>query len=216
MNGQQVNLIFQVLDKSTQPLRRIAQGMSRLSQQTKRNMREAGQAVSRLGATIGAASGGIIFKATQISAGLDEALAPLKSIGMPDLSGVRKAGQEAQKLYSGLKATQVAQAARTVKSGIDTLNDLNVAKFAKEAAILAKATSGSMQEAQASVPVMANLFVKGYGLFRNFFKSDEEFLQKFIGGTATAIKLFPTVGQEMAQALKNLGPHGQHSESDHG
>ena len=122
------------------------------------------------------------------------------SLGI-DATGIKAITAEAKKFsntWAGTSTAEFIQASYDIKSGIASLNDIDVGKFTAIAGLTASATKSTTEE-------MTKLFAMGYGIYREQFKTDIEFGQQFSGAISTAVKAFRTDGSDLVSGLSTLG-----------
>ena len=131
---------------------------------------------------------------------VERAKGELASLDIGEI-GLSKIGREATKFsnqFAGTTKAQFISAAYDIKSGISSLSDEGVAKFTSLAAMTASATKSTSDE-------MTKLFALGYGIYRDQFKTDFDFGEKFSGAISTAVQAFRTDGSDLVSGLSTLG-----------
>jgi TP901 family phage tail tape measure protein len=136
-------------------------------------------------------------------------------IGASGIDAITKSAKEFSNQFAGGTATDFVRASYDIKSGISSLSDTAVGEFTKTAAMTAAAT-------KSSTDLMTSLFASGFDIYRKQFSefgastiqgwhalSDEEkdikFGEYFSAGIASSVQAFKTDGQNMNDAISNLG-----------
>lgn len=124
----------------------------------------------------------------------------IASLGI-DATGVKliaKAGQDFSNSWAGTTQADFIRASYDIKSGIASLSDADVGKFTALAGLTAQATKSTTAD-------MTKLFALGHGIFREQFKTDVDFGNKFSSAISTAVKAFRTDGTDLVSGLSTLG-----------
>ncbi|MBZ4649177.1 phage tail tape measure protein [Thermosipho sp. (in: thermotogales)] len=119
--------------------------------------------------------------------------------GLTDINLLLDKSLEISNKYAGITRANFMEAAYWIRSGMYWLSDEEVAKFAANATIVAKATRADTEE-------MANLFATAHGIFKDLYRdmSDEQFMNMFAGGLTEAVRAFKTEGHQMVLAFNDL------------
>jgi len=134
------------------------------------------------------------------TAASQKALGELASLGVRDLRAIENAAESFTNQWSGTSKAEFIGATYDVKSALSGLSDEAVGVFTSMAALTAKATKASTQE-------MVGTFTSGYGIFKPIMAdmTDMEWATAFSGAMAQTVASFKTNGQQMADAIKNIG-----------
>lgn len=148
---------------------------------------------------IGASAYGLA-QPLQARAEVEKSQGQLASLNVSEtgIYNVTKAAEQYVKKYAGTTVPEFIAASYDLKSGIATLTDESLAKFATLSAKTASAT-------KASTATMNKVVALGHGIFRSQFQSDEEFITKFTAASARAVQAFRTDGEDLALGLSNVG-----------
>ncbi|HEY8400592.1 MAG TPA: phage tail tape measure protein, partial [Cytophagaceae bacterium] len=128
-----------------------------------------------------------------------EKLQHVISQGLENVNVILEESLKLSNEFADITRANFMEAAYWIRSGLYWLSDEDVAKFTRNALIVAKATRASAEE-------MAQLFVTGYGIFKDLYKemSDAEFIDMFAGGLTEAVRAFNTEGHQMVLAFNDL------------
>lgn len=131
---------------------------------------------------------------------VEQAQGEISSLGINEagIQKITKAGREFSNQFAGTTTADFIKASYDIKSGIASLSDEGVAKFTNLAAMTATATKASTAE-------MTKLFALGYGIYRDQFKSDFDFGEKFSAAISTSVMAFRTDGVDLSTGLSTLG-----------
>ncbi|OHE09519.1 MAG: phage tail tape measure protein [Sulfurimonas sp. RIFOXYD12_FULL_33_39] len=131
---------------------------------------------------------------------VEQAQGEISSLGINEagIQKITKAGREFSNQFAGTTTSDFIKASYDIKSGIASLSDEGVAKFTSLAAMTATATKASTSE-------MTKLFALGYGIYRDQFKSDFDFGEKFSAAISTSVMAFRTDGVDLSTGLSTLG-----------
>ena len=134
------------------------------------------------------------------TAASQKALGELASLGVRDLRAIENAAESFTNQWAGTSKAEFIGATYDVKSALSGLSDEAVGVFTSMAALTAKATKASTQE-------MVGTFTSGYGIFKPIMAdmTDMEWATAFSGAMAQTVASFKTNGQQMAEAIKNIG-----------
>ncbi|MCB2141524.1 phage tail tape measure protein, partial [bacterium] len=134
------------------------------------------------------------------TAASQKALGELASLGVRDLRAIENAAESFTNQWAGTSKAEFIGATYDVKSALSSLTDEAVGVFTSMAALTAKATKASTQE-------MVGTFTSGYGIFKPIMSdmTDMEWATAFSGAMAQTVASFKTNGQQMADAIKNIG-----------
>lgn len=134
------------------------------------------------------------------TAASQKALGELASLGVRDLRAIENAAESFTNQWAGTSKAEFIGATYDVKSALSGLSDDAVGVFTSMAALTAKATKASTQE-------MVGTFTSGYGIFKPIMTdmTDMEWATAFSGAMAQTVASFKTNGQQMADAIKNIG-----------
>ena len=134
------------------------------------------------------------------TAASQKALGELASLGVRDLRAIENAAESFTNQWAGTSKAEFIGATYDVKSALSGLSDEAVGVFTSMAALTAKATKASTQE-------MVGTFTSGYGIFKPIMAdmTDMEWATAFSGAMAQTVASFKTNGQQMADAIKNIG-----------
>ncbi|PAX78123.1 phage tail tape measure protein, partial [Citrobacter sp. TSA-1] len=196
MSQQRLELLLELTDKLTKPLRaagRQVKGFADTSRSAFRNIAIGGAALWGVGATIK----GALMPAIE----MDRALGEVKSLGVAE-SGLRKLSQAAVDFtmeYGGA-AQDFVRASYDIQSAIAGLTDDELSRFTTASATVAAATKSSSQTITAYMGTM-------YGIFKD--QADamgkSKWVEQVAGQTATAVQMFKTTGDNMSAAFTTLG-----------
>ncbi|MGE3612252.1 MAG: phage tail tape measure protein [Sulfurimonas sp.] len=131
---------------------------------------------------------------------VEQAQGEIASLGINEagIQKITKAGREFSNQFAGTTTSDFIKASYDIKSGIASLSDEGVAQFTKLSAMTATATKASTAE-------MTKLFALGYGIYRDQFKSDFDFGEKFSAAISTSVMAFRTDGVDLSTGLSTLG-----------
>lgn len=114
------------------------------------------------------------------------------------IKSITKSAMDFSNVWAGTTTADFIRASYDIKSGIASLSDADVGKFTALAGLTASATKSTTEE-------MTKLFALGHGIFREQFKSDVDFGNKFSSAISTAVKAFRTDGSDLVTGLSTLG-----------
>jgi TP901 family phage tail tape measure protein len=191
-----------MVDNLTGPMSRVQSSVggsvSKLEglQQTFGGMTKVGATVAGVGAQITDAA----LSPVKATFDTKRALGELSSMGVKDLKTLEKAATDFSNTWAGTTKPEFLSAAVDIKGGIDSLNEVGIAKYTEIAGVTAKATGSTIDE-------MTSLFATGYGIYKDFYSdlSDIEFAEIFSAGMAQAILTFKASGSSMAESVTALG-----------
>ena len=143
---------------------------------------------------------GVMVSLAMSTAETGKALGELSSVGIKDLKALEDKATEFSNTWAGFSKVGFIRSAYDIKSGIASLSDEGVIRFAELAGITAKATKALPEE-------MTPLFATGYGIFKQMYSemSDLEFGEMFSAGIAASVQQFKTTGPGMRAAMENAG-----------
>lgn len=190
-----VSLVIDMIDYLTDKVGKVNGSVGSMTQSFA-TMQKAGAAMAGVGT-------GIVSACTSaVTATFDtqNALGEIASLGVQDLEAVENAAKNFSDTWAGTTKSDFITAAYDIKSGIASLSDEGVAQFTELAALTGKATKSTTE-------TMGSLFATGYGIYKGYYDdlSDLEFGEMFSSGIATAVRLYKTSGNGMADAISMLG-----------
>lgn len=190
-----VSLVLDMIDHLTDKVGKVNGSVGSMTQSFA-TMQKAGAAMTGVGT-------GIVSACTSaITATFDtqNALGEIASLGVQDLQAIENAAKDFSDTWAGTTKADFITASYDIKSGIASLTDEGVAQFTELAALTGKATKSTTE-------TMGSLFATGYGIYKGYYDdmSDLEFGEMFSAGIATAVRLYKTSGNGMADAIGMLG-----------
>lgn len=195
----QISVLLNMVDGLTAPMRSAEGEVSGAL----KKMQDGFGGIQKSGAMIagaGAAITGAALKTATATFDTQDALGELASLGVTDLQSVEQAAKNFSNTWAGTTKADFITAAYDIKSGIASLTDEGVGQFTELAALTGKATKSTTE-------TMGSLFATGYGIYKGFYDdlSDMEFGEMFSAGISTAVRLYKTSGEGMADAISALG-----------
>lgn len=141
-----------------------------------------------------------VWKAINESQNIARAQGEIGSLGINEagIKSITKSAIEFSNVWAGTGTADFIRASYDIKSGIASLSDADVGKFTALASLTATATKSTAGE-------MTKLFALGHGIFREQFRSDVDFGNKFSSAISTAVKAFRTDGSDLVTGLSTLG-----------
>lgn len=197
-----VDLLVNLVDRLSAPLRNTEQAIAQASERMNRRLRLSMQVTGT-----GAAAAGVAFGAQRMVTGftnsLDEvhrASGDLAALGVQDLEMIMARGRDMQMNWVGLTADTFVSAAYDIRSGISSLTDEGVANVTGTAAIVARAT-------RSEIGTMTNLMAGAYDVYRQQFAdmTDSAWAEMFGATLTAAVQQFRTDGAAMQQAIESAG-----------
>ena len=190
-----VSLVLDMVDRLTDKVGKVNGSVGTMTQSFAA-MQKAGAAMTGVGTGIVSACGAAITATFDTQ----NALGEIASLGVQDLQAIESAAKDFSDTWAGTTKADFITASYDIKSGIASLTDEGVAQFTELAALTGKATKSTTE-------TMGSLFATGYGIYKGYYDemSDLEFGEMFSAGIATAVKLYKTSGNGMADAISMLG-----------
>lgn len=190
-----VSLVLDMVDRLTDKVGKVNGSVGTITQSFAA-MQKAGAAMTGVGTGIVSACGAAVTATFDTQ----NALGEIASLGVQDLQAIETAAKDFSDTWAGTTKADFITASYDIKSGIASLTDEGVAQFTELAALTGKATKSTTE-------TMGSLFATGYGIYKGFYDdmSDLEFGEMFSAGIATAVKLYKTSGDGMADAISMLG-----------
>jgi len=205
MNDLGLGVIVSMKDAFSRNAHRIQSSMQSLdatvaaaSERMTRNLDRIQKGTMMIGAGLAALAVPSALVAS--TAASQKALGELASLGVQDLRAIEDAAESFTNQWAGTGKAEYIAATYDVKSALSSLSDEAVGVFTSMAALTAKATKATTQE-------MVGTFTSGYGIFRPIMQdmTDMEWARTFSGAMAQTVAAFKTNGQQMADAIKNIG-----------
>ena len=205
MNDLGLGVVVSMKDAFTRNAQRIQTSMMSLdatvaaaSERMTRNLDRIQKGTMMIGA--GLATLAVPAALVASTAATQKALGELASLGVQDLRAIEDAAESFTNQWAGTSKAEFIGATYDVKSALSQLSDEAVGVFTSMAALTAKATKASTQE-------MVGTFTTGYGIFRPLMAdmTDMQWASAFSGAMAQTVASFKTNGQQMAEAIKNIG-----------
>ena len=190
-----VSLVLDMIDHLTDKVGKVNGSVGSMTQSFA-TMQKAGAAMTGVGTGIVSACGAAVTATFDTQ----NALGEIASLGVQDLQAIENAAKNFSDTWAGTTKADFITASYDIKSGIASLTDEGVAQFTELAALTGKATKSTTE-------TMGSLFATGYGIYKGYYDdlSDLEFGEMFSAGIATAVKLYKTSGNGMADAISMLG-----------
>lgn len=169
----------------------------------------------RMGGTV--AKGMALYGMASSAIDVTQAQGDLATLGVSarGLQDITKSAIKYTNEFAGSSSADFIRASYDIRSGISALSEKGVGEFTALSATTAAAT-------KSTVGVMTNLFAKGYGIYRQQFdkigatavagwdkmsqeERDIKFGEYFSAGISAAVVKYRTDGQQMSDAMSNLG-----------
>lgn len=122
------------------------------------------------------------------------------SLGVEDHNALLEKSLEISNKFADITRENYMKATYWIKTGIFGLSDKDVAKYAANAAIVAKATRSTAEE-------MSKLFASSYGVFKQTLYrdiKDADFIDMLSGALTQTVRIFKTSGHELSLAFNSL------------
>lgn len=190
-----VSLVLDMVDRLTGKMGQVNDSVGAVTQSFAA-MQRAGRMMAGIGTGIVSACGAAVTATFDTQ----NALGEVASLGVQDLKAIEDAAKDFSDTWAGTTKADFITASYDIKSGIASLTDEGVAQFTELAALTGKATKSTTE-------TMGSLFATGYGIYKGYYDdlSDLEFGEMFSAGIATAVRLYKTSGNGMADAISMLG-----------
>lgn len=185
-----------LIDQVTKPLRGISREITSVTNSARRGWTNIGTGAAGLWAT-GAAIQGVLGPAND----LQNALGEVRSMGVSD-AALKQLKNTALNFSVdfGKSAVDVVKSAYNIQSAISGLAGDELSTFTRAGGILAAATKADSETITSYMGTM-------YGIFQQ--SANEmgkgKWVENLTGMTASAVQLFKTTGQGMADAFKGVG-----------
>lgn len=143
-----------------------------------------------------AGMGGAVYSQSDVL----QAQGEIKSLGISGtgIEQITAAAKAFSNQFAGTTAPDFIRASYDIKSGISSLTDSGVAEFTRLAAMTGQATKSTTAD-------MTKLFAMGYGIFREEFANDTEFVNQFSNAISGSVQAFRTDGPDLIQGISTLG-----------
>lgn len=190
-----VSLVLDMVDRLSGKMGQVNDSVGAVTQSFAA-MQRAGSMMTGMGTGIVSACGAVVTATFDTQ----NALGEVASLGVQDLQAIENAAKDFSDTWAGTTKADFITASYDIKSGIASLTDEGVAQFTELAALTGKATKSTTE-------TMGSLFATGYGIYKGYYDdmSDLEFGEMFSAGIATAVRLYKTSGDGMADAISMLG-----------